>query len=99
MIRKSIAFIFIAFAGISMALAQNNNVENIIPQPESVVMGNRNSAFEFNTKTRIVYDWNKNDTKLAIQELDRITSDIFGKKLSKGTKAHGENNVIFRYDG
>ena len=98
MLRKSITFIFLAFAGISMALAQNCNVENIIPKPESVVMGNRNSIFELNSRTRIVYDWNNKDIKPALEELDRITKDIFGKKLSKGTKAHGENNIIFKND-
>ena len=98
MLKKSITFIFLAFAGISMALAQNCNVENIIPKPESVVMGNRNSIFELNSRTRIVYDWNNKDIKPALEELDRITKDIFGKKLSKGTKAHGENNIIFKND-
>ncbi|MBR4848133.1 MAG: beta-N-acetylhexosaminidase [Bacteroidaceae bacterium] len=82
-----------------MTVAQNCNIDNIIPKPESVVMGNRNSIFEFNPDTRIVYDWNNTDVKPAIKELDRIAVDLFGKKMSKGTKAHGDNNVIFKYDG
>ena len=99
MLKRGITFIFLAFTGILMTVAQNCNIDNIIPKPESVVMGNRNSIFEFNPDTRIVYDWNNTDVKPAIKELDRIAVDLFGKKMSKGTKAHGDNNVIFKYDG
>ena len=98
MLKRGITFIFIALTGILMTVAQNCNIDNIIPKPESVVMGNRNSIFEFNPDTRIVYDWNNTDVKPAIKELDRIAVDLFGKKMSKGTKAHGDNNVIFKYD-
>ena len=98
MLKRSITFIILAFAFISMATAQNCNVENIIPKPESVVMGNPNSAFDFNSKTRIVYNWDNKDAKYAIEELDRLAVDLFGKKMGKSTKAHGDNNVIFRYD-
>ncbi len=98
MLKRSFTLILAAFACISMAVAQNCNVNNLIPKPESVVMGNRNSVFEFNSSTRIVYDWNNSDVKPAIKELDRIATDLFGKKLSKGTKAHSDNNVIFKYD-
>ena len=99
MSKRSFTFIIVALTCILMAGAQNCNVENIIPRPESVVMGNRNSVFEFNKETRVVYDWNNSDVKPAIKELDRIAVDLFGKKMSKGTKAHGDNNVIFKYNG
>ena len=99
MLKRGITFIFLAFTGVLMAVAQNCNVENIIPRPESIVMGNRNSVFEFNQETRVVYDWNNTDVKPAIKELDRIAAELFGKKMSKGTKAHGANNVIFKYNG
>ena len=86
MLKRSITFIFLAFAGFMMTVAQNCNVDNIIPKPESIVMGNRNSTFEFNADTRIVYNWDNSDVKPAIKELDRIAIDLFGKKMSKGIK-------------
>ena len=98
MLKRSITLILLVIACISTVSAQNCNVENIIPKPESIVMGNPNSVFHFNAETRIVYDWNNDELKPAIKELDRIAVDIFGKKMYKGTKAHGDNNVIFKYD-
>lgn len=98
MLKRGFTLFFLAFTGILMVTAQNCNVENIIPKPESIVMGNRNSVFDFNSKTRIVYDWENKDLNQAVKELDRIAVDLFGKKMSKGTKAHGDNNVIFKYD-
>ena len=98
MLKRSITFILFALACVFTTSAQNCNVENIIPKPESVVMGNQNSTFDFNSKTRVVYNWDNSELKPAVKALDRIADDLFGKKMSKGMKAHGENNVIFKHD-
>ena len=99
MLQRSITFIILSFVCISVAIAQNCNADNIIPKPTSVVMGNRNSVFELNSETKVVYKWDNKDVKPAIKELDRIAVDIFGKKMNKNTKTHGDNNIIFKYDG
>ena len=99
MLQRSITFIILSFVCISVAIAQNCNADNIIPKPTRVVMGNRNSVFELNSETKVVYKWDNKDVKPAIKELDRIAVDIFGKKMNKNTKTHGDNNIIFKYDG
>ena len=98
MLKRSITFILFAVACILTASAQDCKADNIIPKPESVVMGNRNSTFDLNPETRVVYNWDNSDLKPAIKALDCLTADLFGKKMSKGTKAHGDNNVIFKHN-
>ena len=98
MLKKTVSLIILFFAGISFAVAQNCNIDNLIPKPEKIVMGNANSTFEFNDQTSIVYDWGKDDLAPVVKELDRIAVEIFGKKMKKYTKAHGENNIIFKHN-
>ncbi|MBQ8336428.1 MAG: beta-N-acetylhexosaminidase [Bacteroidaceae bacterium] len=99
MFRKTATLLLAVIAFATTAFAQNNNVANLLPKPSSVVMGNQNSVFHLTNKTRIVYDWNKNDASYAIKELDRLTTEVFGKKLKKNTKVHGDNNIIFKHNG
>ena len=66
MLKRSITFILFALACVFTTSAQNCNVENIIPKPESVVMGNQNSTFDFNSKTRVVYNWDNSELKPAV---------------------------------
>lgn len=98
MSKRNFTLILMLFTALSTAFAQNCNIENLLPKPEKVVMGNANSTFEFNTKTCIVYNWDNKEFKPAIKELDRIAIELFGKKMKKNTKAHGANNVIFKHD-
>ena len=99
MLKRSITFILLFFAGLSMTMAQTCNIDNLLPKPEKIIMGNANSTFEFNSKTSIVHNWDNKDFTPALSELDRIAVEVFGKKMKKNTKAHGDNNVIFKYDG
>ena len=99
MIKKSLTFIVMMFACATLALAQNHNAANILPKPTSVVMGNKNSTFTLTPKTRIVYQWGNEDVKKAFNELDKLTLDLFGKKLSRKTKVSGDNNIIFKHNG
>ena len=98
MLKKTVSLIILFFAGLSTVLAQNCNIDNLLPRPDKIVMGNANSSFELNAETNIVYDWNKKDLTPAVKELDRLAVEIFGKKMKKNTKAHGANNVIFKYN-
>lgn len=98
MFKKSIILFFLAIASISVTIAQDCNVNDLLPKPQSITMGNPNSVFLFNPQTRIVYNWDNDDLKPAVKELDRIAVDLFGSKMRKGTKAHSDNNVIFKYD-
>ncbi len=61
-------------------------------------MGNSNSLFELNLDTKIVCKFNGNDVKYAIQELDRLTVEIFGRKLKKTSKIKEYNHIIIRRD-
>lgn len=98
MFKRTISFVLLFFAALTVVSAQNCNISNLIPQPESIVMGNTNSSFEFNPKTRVVYDWENTELKHAVNELDRIAVELFGKKMKKNTRMHCANNVIFKHD-
>ena len=80
----------------STSLAQGYKVPGIIPKPTSLVKGNENSCFEFNTNTKVVCKLNGKDVKYAMNELDRITMEIFGKKLKRSSKITGANNIIIK---
>ena len=80
----------------STSLAQGYKVPGILPKPTSLVSGNENSCFELNTGTKVVCKLESKDVKYALNELDRITMEIFGKKLKRSSKITGANNIIIK---
>ena len=97
MLRK-LLILLLAFT-VSSGFAQGNDFPSILPKPTNVKHGNRNTKFEFNKETRIIYGFDDNTAKYAAEELNRIAESIFGQKLKKSTKMTTDNNVIFKFDG
>ncbi|MBR3906639.1 MAG: beta-N-acetylhexosaminidase [Bacteroidaceae bacterium] len=83
---------------LSVATAQTNATPSILPKPTKIEMGNSNSLFQLDRDTKIVCKFNGNDVKYAIQELDRLTVEIFGRKLKKTSKIKEYNHIIIRRD-
>ncbi len=96
MLKRVIALSFALCLSFSAAKAQ---APSILPKPTKVEMGNSNSRFELNRDTRIVCKFGGSDVKYAIQELDRLTSEIFGCRLKKASKVSECNHIIIRKDG
>ena len=76
--------------------AQDYSKLNILPQPAQVSIGNQNSRFIFTPQTTIVYNFNDYSTKRAIEELQEIALEVFGKKIKTATKVSGDNNIILK---
>ena len=76
--------------------AQDYSKLNILPQPVQVSVGNQNSRFIFTPQTTIVYNFNDYSTKRAIEELQEIALEVFGKKIKTATKVSGDNNIILK---
>lgn len=79
-------------------LAQHNRVDFLLPRPTHVEMGNTHSTFTFRNDTKVICKIEDKSMKHAIDELDRITMAVFGRKLPKTTKIMGANNLIIRSD-
>ncbi len=80
------------------SLAQHNRAGYLLPKPADIKMGNINSTFTFRNDTKVVCKMEDKSIGYAIDELDRIAVEVFGKKLPKSTKIMGANNVIIRHD-
>ena len=80
------------------SLAQHNRAGYLLPKPTDIKMGNINSTFTFRNDTKVVCKMEDKSIGYAIDELDRIAVEVFGKKLPKSTKIMGANNVIIRHD-
>ena len=80
------------------SLAQHNKAGYLLPKPADIKMGNINSTFTFRNDTKVVCKMEDKSIGYAIDELDRIAVEVFGKKLPKSTKIMGANNVIIRHD-
>ena len=76
--------------------AQDYSKLNLLPQPAQVSMGNPNSRFTFTPQTTIVYNFNDNSASTAIEELQKIALEVFGKKIKTATKVSGDNNIILK---
>ena len=98
MLKRLFSLTFALSLFLSVATAQTNATPSILPKPTKIEMGNSNSLFELNLDTKIVCKFNGNDVKYAIQELDRLTVEIFGRKLKKTSKIKEYNHIIIRRD-
>ena len=81
------------------AHAQTSKKPGILPQPTKMELGNVNSSFTFNADTKIVCKIEDKGAKYAVAEINRIAENIFGQKLKKSTKVHGDNNIIIKHNG
>ena len=97
MIRRFLSLAFAIIATFTVAMAQNST-PSILPKPTEFKMGNSNSKFILDTKTRIVCKLDDKEAKYAIAEINRIAEEIFGCKLKKSSKVHGANNIIIKYN-
>ena len=79
--------------------AQESVAPSILPKPSKLQMGNSNGKFELNRETKIVCKFDDKEIKSALAELDRLATDIFGKKLSRSSKVKEVNHIIIRHDG
>ena len=76
--------------------AQDYSKLNILPQPAQVTKGNPNSRFSFTPQTTVVYGLDDNYVKPAVNEIQEIAIELFGKKLKTSTKISGDNNIILK---
>ena len=74
--------------------AQERDVPSILPKPTSIKMGNSNSKFILSNDTKIVCKIEDKDIKFALNELNKIGKELFGKEFKKGSKIEGVNNII-----
>ena len=79
--------------------AQESVAPSILPKPSKLQMGNSNGKFELNRETKIVCKFDDKEIKSALAELDRLATDIFGKRLSRSSKVKEVNHIIIRHDG
>ena len=79
--------------------AQESVAPSILPKPSKIQMGNSNGKFELNRETKIVCKFDDKEIKSALAELDRLATDIFGKRLSRSSKVKEVNHIIIRHDG
>ena len=97
MIKRFFALVPVIMIAIC-SLAQHNRAGYLLPKPADIKMGNINSTFTFRNDTKVVCKMEDKSIGYAIDELDRIAVEVFGKKLPKSTKIMGANNVIIRHD-
>ena len=81
------------------ATAQTEIANRLLPKPVEIEYGNSNSKFFFSKSTKIIYKLDNDYAKSAAKEINRLAEALFGSTLKKSTKAEGDNNIIFIYDG
>ena len=94
-ITLSLAAIFLSAA---VSLAQKQALPGILPKPTKNEAGNANMKFTMNTGTKIITKFDDKNLKFALNELDRLTMEIFGMKFKITTKVEGTGNIIIRQD-
>ena len=98
MFRKLFSLAIAAFAFFASSAAQTAEEPSILPKPTEIRMGNSNSTFTFNAETKIVCKLDEKQAKYAIAEINRTAEAIFGRKLKKSSKVHGDNNIIIKHN-
>lgn len=98
MIKKILTTLIAICCIVAVSQAQDRKIPAILPKPTNIEMGNVNSSFSLNTNTRIVCRFEDKNIKFAINEINRIGEELFGRKLKKSSKVHGDNNIIIKHD-
>ena len=84
----------------TLAATAQTEIENrLLPKPVAIEYGNSNSKFFFSKTTKIIYKLENDYAKNAAKEINKLAESLFGSTLKKSTKAEGDNNIIFIYDG
>ena len=94
-ISLSLAALFIVAA---VSTAQNHTAPGILPKPTRMETGNSNARFMLSADTKVICKFDDRNLKFALNELDRLGVEIFGKKFKRGTKVNGAGNIIIRSD-
>ena len=78
------------------ASAQTGQKPSLLPQPKSIKMGMQGTTFELGKNSRIIDFTGEKEMQYAINEINRIAVEIFGKKLKKENTVKDAHNIIIR---
>ena len=98
MSKRILSLVIALVATVSLSTAQIHNAKNILPKPTKIEMGNSNSKFTLSPTTKVVCKLEDKNVKYALNELNKLGVELFGKAFKKGTKIEGANNIIIRND-
>ena len=99
MSKRILSLLIALTAVVTLSTAQIHNAQNILPKPTKMELGNSNSKFVLSPSTKVVCKLEDGNIKYALNELNKLGTELFGKAFKKGSKIEGTNNIIIRQDG
>ena len=99
MSKRILSLLIALTAVVTLSSAQIHNAQNILPKPTKMEFGNSNSKFVLSPSTKVVCKLEDGNIKYALNELNKLGTELFGKAFKKGSKIEGTNNIIIRQDG
>ena len=99
MSKRILSLLIALTAVVTLSTAQIHNAQNILPKPTKMEFGNSNSKFVLSPSTKVVCKLEDGNIKYALNELNKLGTELFGKTFKKGSKIEGTNNIIIRQDG
>ena len=96
MIKRVFVTTFLLLATVLATKAQTGKVPSLLPRPQEITAGLQGASFELTGNAKIIDFTEDKDIQYAIEEINRIAVEIFGKKLKKETAVKGANNIIIR---
>ena len=98
MIKRFLPTLAALFLFAAVSSAQTSSTPSILPKPTKVEAGNVNAKFTLTPEAKIVCKFDDKNLKFALNEFDRLTTEIFGVKFKRSSKVKGTGNVIIRHD-
>ena len=96
MIKRVLAATIMLLTVVFAANAQTAKTPSLLPKPKNIKMGIQGTSFEFGENAKIIDFTGEKEMQYAINEINRIAVEIFGKKLKKENTAKGAYNIIIR---
>ena len=87
MSKRILSLLIALTAVVTLSTAQIHNAQNILPKPTKMEFGNSNSKFTLSPTTKVVCKLEDKNVKYALNELNKLGVELFGKAFKKGTKS------------
>ena len=85
MIKRFLPTLAALFLFAAVSSAQTGSTPSILPKPIKMEAGNVNAKFTLTPEAKIVCKFDDKNLKFALNELDRLTTEIFGVKFKRSS--------------